>query len=41
MSKNYEQLTLFDMNNKKIEIEDNGSTLDVTNHVHFSRTNSD
>lgn len=41
MAKNYEQLTLFDMDEKKIEIEDKGDTEDVTNHVHFTRTNSD
>ena len=30
-----EQLTLFDMNKKTIEIEDKGTIEDVTNHVKF------
>jgi hypothetical protein len=41
MAKNYEQLTLFDMDEKKIEIEDKGNLEDVTDHIHFARTNTD
>lgn len=41
MDKNYEQLTLFDMDEKKIEIEDKGNLEDVTDHIHFTRDFSD
>lgn len=41
MDKKYKQLSLFDMNNKKIEVEDMGTLEDVTNNIHFTRTNVD
>lgn len=32
-----EQLTLFDMDKKTIEVEDKDTLEDVTNHVHFTK----